>query len=246
VDVTTGEVFGHVVASDDFGEAYVIPLRDIFQDMRRQIPAFLVHIPTSTDIRDWQKQQIENTVTPHQSDSISILKEETSADSESSQQKGPLPEVSHNLPTFFNPFLESTSPPAPFTPHPSHSIWNQVPTIPPQYHWSTAYGPIANSSSFQPPWPTDSGYSSMKTSPGPSLETSPKYLSSTWKRLQNLQLQTSSSDMETSPKSSTPNTPQSPDMLFKPRNKGWTSNVAEHIKEVLRKTVFVWMKKAED
>jgi hypothetical protein len=37
VDPATNQLYGHVVASDVFGTAYVIPIHDIFKDMKLQL-----------------------------------------------------------------------------------------------------------------------------------------------------------------------------------------------------------------
>jgi len=58
VDTETDEVYGHVVAADDFGEAQVIPLNETLQDMRLQLSAASVTIPTPEDIRNWQRHSI--------------------------------------------------------------------------------------------------------------------------------------------------------------------------------------------
>ena len=56
VDTETDEVYGHVVAADDFGEAQVIPLNETLQDMRLQLSAASVTIPTPEDIRNCRRQ----------------------------------------------------------------------------------------------------------------------------------------------------------------------------------------------
>ena len=53
IDIETGEVYGHVVASDDFGEAYVVPLRDTIKDIETQSQLTSVHVPTLSDIQLW-------------------------------------------------------------------------------------------------------------------------------------------------------------------------------------------------
>jgi hypothetical protein len=56
VDTETDEVYGHVVAADDFGEAQVIPFNETLRDMRLQLSAASVKIPTPEDIRNWQRR----------------------------------------------------------------------------------------------------------------------------------------------------------------------------------------------
>jgi len=50
VDEITGEVHGHLVASDMFGEGYIIPLHVTFEDMRSQLKLRAVTLPTAVDI----------------------------------------------------------------------------------------------------------------------------------------------------------------------------------------------------
>jgi hypothetical protein len=45
VDPSTRSVYGHVVASDAFGDAYVIPMFAIFQDIRHHLRAKYVGLP---------------------------------------------------------------------------------------------------------------------------------------------------------------------------------------------------------
>ena len=55
VDSVTHEVYGHVVASDAFGDAYVIPLDNTFRDIRQQLAADQVCLPTESEVLDWIK-----------------------------------------------------------------------------------------------------------------------------------------------------------------------------------------------
>ncbi|KAL1969803.1 hypothetical protein VTN77DRAFT_7312 [Rasamsonia byssochlamydoides] len=50
VDETTLEVYGHVVASDIFGDTYVLPLLQTFDDIREHLGAVAVNLPTNVDI----------------------------------------------------------------------------------------------------------------------------------------------------------------------------------------------------
>jgi hypothetical protein len=52
----TQEVYGHVVASDIFGEAYIVPLNATFQQMKKSLAAESVCLPTRFDLRNWRKQ----------------------------------------------------------------------------------------------------------------------------------------------------------------------------------------------
>ncbi|KAL6808354.1 hypothetical protein V8C40DRAFT_259689 [Trichoderma camerunense] len=49
IDPLTYEVFGHIVATDMLGDAYVIPLQSIFEDIRTCHHAQSVNLPTSPD-----------------------------------------------------------------------------------------------------------------------------------------------------------------------------------------------------
>ncbi|KAJ4865690.1 rad4 transglutaminase-like domain-containing protein [Trichoderma breve] len=49
IDPLTYEVFGHIVATDMLGDAYVIPLQNIFEDIRTWHDAQSVNLPTAPD-----------------------------------------------------------------------------------------------------------------------------------------------------------------------------------------------------
>jgi hypothetical protein len=53
MDEATSEVYGHVVASDAFGEAYVVPLRDTIQDIHTRLNSRTVRLPTAAEILKW-------------------------------------------------------------------------------------------------------------------------------------------------------------------------------------------------
>ena len=53
VDPVTHEVHGHVVASDTFGDAYVIPLDSTFRDIKQQLAADEVCLPTEREVLEW-------------------------------------------------------------------------------------------------------------------------------------------------------------------------------------------------
>ena len=55
VDPSTGEVYGHVVASDAMGDTYVVPLSATFRDMEEKLGA-AVSLPTEADIETWLAQ----------------------------------------------------------------------------------------------------------------------------------------------------------------------------------------------
>ena len=56
VDSVTHEVYGHVVASDAFGDAYVIPLDNTFRDIRQRLAADQVCLPTEREVLEWIQQ----------------------------------------------------------------------------------------------------------------------------------------------------------------------------------------------
>ncbi|KAF7562349.1 hypothetical protein G7046_g1794 [Stylonectria norvegica] len=49
VDSMTFEVYGQVIATDVFGDAYVLPLRDILEDIKESLGAKSVELPTTPD-----------------------------------------------------------------------------------------------------------------------------------------------------------------------------------------------------
>ena len=68
VDAETDEVYGHVVASDAFGDAFIIPFQSTIQDIRERLAAGAVGLPDSAEILEWmmhyaQLQTNENTKT---------------------------------------------------------------------------------------------------------------------------------------------------------------------------------------
>ncbi len=50
VDNTLNQVYGHVAAVDDFGEAYIIPLEDTFRDMVSTLGVFSLHIAQEAEV----------------------------------------------------------------------------------------------------------------------------------------------------------------------------------------------------
>ncbi len=56
VDAIKQCVYGHVVASDDFGEAYVVPLYISFQQMQSRLGADFVCLPNENDIKNWHER----------------------------------------------------------------------------------------------------------------------------------------------------------------------------------------------
>ncbi len=64
MDSDTHEVYGHVVAADDFGDAQVIPFHEILQDIRLQFSAVSVKIPTPEDVRKLQQQPCQSVRQP--------------------------------------------------------------------------------------------------------------------------------------------------------------------------------------
>ena len=68
VDSVTHEVYGHVVASDSFGDAYVIPLDNTFSDIRQQLAADKVCLPTESEVLEWI--QVHNNIQSFQNSSL--------------------------------------------------------------------------------------------------------------------------------------------------------------------------------
>lgn len=50
IDRRTLEVYGHVIASDKFGDAYVIPIHDTLSDVKVQLGAASVDLLSSADV----------------------------------------------------------------------------------------------------------------------------------------------------------------------------------------------------
>lgn len=50
VDKDTSEVYGHVIASDVFGRGYIIPVCDLFEDIKNRFSAEAGSLPSKDDI----------------------------------------------------------------------------------------------------------------------------------------------------------------------------------------------------
>ena len=50
VDADTGELYGHVVASDDLGQAYVVPAQLTFKDIQESLKALAVDVPSYSEL----------------------------------------------------------------------------------------------------------------------------------------------------------------------------------------------------
>jgi hypothetical protein len=50
IDYVTGELYGHLVASDVFGTGYVIPIDDVFQDIKLRLSLNEVKLPEGCDM----------------------------------------------------------------------------------------------------------------------------------------------------------------------------------------------------
>lgn len=60
VDSHTYEVYGHVVALDAFGEAYVIPIKETLRCIEKQLSAQRVCLPRQDEVQEWIRQsQVE-------------------------------------------------------------------------------------------------------------------------------------------------------------------------------------------
>lgn len=52
-------VYGHVIASDVFGDAYVVPLGATFQDIKQKLNASFVSLPNTTEVRLWMEKKFK-------------------------------------------------------------------------------------------------------------------------------------------------------------------------------------------
>ena len=59
MDSVTNEVYGHVVGSDVFGEAYVIQLHSAFTQMKDHLAAALICLPSQADLSAWLSTHAE-------------------------------------------------------------------------------------------------------------------------------------------------------------------------------------------
>ena len=50
IDSSTFELYGHLVATDMFGGGYVIPMSDVFNDIKRNLDARSVELPDTVDV----------------------------------------------------------------------------------------------------------------------------------------------------------------------------------------------------
>jgi hypothetical protein len=50
VNQNTLNVYGHIVATDDFGDGYVIPMTETLEDIRTALGAPLARLPTDVDV----------------------------------------------------------------------------------------------------------------------------------------------------------------------------------------------------
>lgn len=66
VDETTGEVYGHLVASDMFGDGYVVPIHAAFDDIKSRLNLFSVSLPAMQNILSLSHPSPLSTVSTHQ------------------------------------------------------------------------------------------------------------------------------------------------------------------------------------
>ncbi|KAI4209118.1 MAG: hypothetical protein LQ351_007924 [Letrouitia transgressa] len=69
VDEATNEVYGHVVASDVFGEVYVAPLKETLKQIEEVLGADSVSLPTRSEVAAWIKKHQSPQRGPYPSDS---------------------------------------------------------------------------------------------------------------------------------------------------------------------------------
>lgn len=54
IDPNNHQILGHVVATDDFGEVYIMPIARTFRDMKQYFQAKIVDLALDCDIRAWR------------------------------------------------------------------------------------------------------------------------------------------------------------------------------------------------
>jgi hypothetical protein len=55
VDVTSGEVFGHVVSVDAMGEAFVVPMQATLQNLEERLGVNSAALPTKEQVETYKK-----------------------------------------------------------------------------------------------------------------------------------------------------------------------------------------------
>ncbi|KAI9166411.1 hypothetical protein HJFPF1_02512 [Paramyrothecium foliicola] len=53
VNPHTGELYGHVIAIDAFGDAYVVPLHSTLEEIKRHLDAQDVSLPSQAEVKNW-------------------------------------------------------------------------------------------------------------------------------------------------------------------------------------------------
>ena len=109
VDLLTGEVYGHVVSADVFGEASVIPIQTSLKIVKEQLHAHEVRLPTSAQISlfQWTQRTVAsaNAKIPGEDNTTSAIREEEQEEAENegtkpknSEAKGLIKPDGHALP----------------------------------------------------------------------------------------------------------------------------------------------------
>jgi hypothetical protein len=62
VDKITYEVYGHLIASDGFREAYIVPLHSTLSNMKNQLEAKDVCLPSQQEVVAWSARTIDSTI----------------------------------------------------------------------------------------------------------------------------------------------------------------------------------------
>ena len=77
VDQQTGHVYGHLIASDNWGGAYVAPLHDTFAEIRKHFSSAIISLPTAEEVsvKASAKQEYEDK--HDNSDSTSMFERDT-------------------------------------------------------------------------------------------------------------------------------------------------------------------------
>jgi Ca2+-binding EF-hand superfamily protein len=195
IDVDNHEILGHIVASDGFSEAYVIPITATLRDMKQHLHAKIVDLAQDSDIRAWRRAHglVEDTVptldtqkpTGESAPPSAIARNNLSGPS-SAQRREPSHDSGYD-PTDYgsptNPLVEGPYHyPGPSTQVPTSKYDNDLKLAtkspdPPvtEDRTTTAKGWSADMLPPKPPYygdtprTNDSGYSSMRTTPQASL-----------------------------------------------------------------------------
>ncbi|KEZ40241.1 hypothetical protein SAPIO_CDS8750 [Scedosporium apiospermum] len=85
VDFVTGQVYGHVIAIDIFGEAYVVPLDATLQDMKQRLPATEITLPSEAEFQALSNATLANGMSEDNSPSADSGMQQLATQSEASR-----------------------------------------------------------------------------------------------------------------------------------------------------------------